>query len=164
MIFGPGFALQLMLTCMWQALAELYHVQPQLIPEDAAASLTAATDSSNKPNSALLSTPAGQIAAAAAQEEHASEAAHSSFISRQQLGICSTADTPIPDSAAPYDEAVGVTADETILQDTPMASAAAASETQSLSGAHHSLKPPVQQKKPLCSQEWNVQHVREKVS
>ena len=150
---------------MWQALAELYHVQPPLVPEDAACCPIAATDSSHAPSSALLSTPAGQTAAATGpQAQCSAEVTVSSFISRQQLGICSTADTPMTDSAAPNDEAVGVTAYNTVLQDTAMAAAAAAFATQTLPGAQHNLKPPVQQQKPLCSQEWNVQHVSSRSS
>lgn len=133
-----------------QALAELYHIQPPLIPEEGCVSVQ--VDDTDKQQGS--STPTDQVAAKGTAEV-ASELG-SKFISRQELGMCSSADNPMTDSL-PLDEVAAATVGDTRQQDTPAALAPADDSHSQLSN-----RPPQSTKlpsKPLCSQEWNIQHV-----
>lgn len=148
------------MTCsvaILQALAELYHIQPPLVLEDESASDSpAAANAVDKEQTPVTSTPSNQLAANVTAGNVATTASHSNFISREALGICSSADTPMTDSV-PLDDAIAATADGANQQGTPASSAGVTNaENQPPSRWQQKAKP---FSKLLCSQEWKVQHV-----
>ena len=140
-----------------QALAELYHIQSPLRPKDDSLSSSATTDLTDKEQRAV--TPRGQLAAQPTAALATSSELQSSFISRQELGMCSSADTPMTDGAA-VGTAVAATADESGLQNTPASTSGVATDQSgqppSTSRSHQVTSTA---SKPLCSQERQVHHV-----
>ena len=133
-------------------LAELYHIQPPLLPEDSSTSNAASSSvptelSPQCGQPADQPTPTPTFTAADSQQEN-------SFISRQQLGIS--------------DQQSAVATDSGLLEDALTASENAATPgtiqaqvlTAPAAGAEQPSPAPQQnQTKPLCSQEWKIQHV-----
>lgn len=140
-----------------QALAELYHIQSPLTPEDDSLSNSTTTDFTDKEQRAV--TPRGQLAAQPTAASSTSSELQSSFISRQELGMCSSADTPMTDGAT-VDTAVAATADQSGLQNTPASTSGMATDQSgqppSFSRSHQITSTT---SKPLCSQERQVHHV-----
>ncbi len=144
-----------------QVLAELYHIQPPLVPEDNSPSAGADPPVASTSQTATDSPQCGQPTQATPRPEAAFPSASTiggdSFISRQQLGISDTPDAAIGDSG--------------LLEDALTATAGAGSaETpgQGPTASPVATGPDVDQLpaksgqasvKALCSQEWKIQHV-----
>ncbi len=168
-----------------QVLAELYHIQPPLLPEDSSPSAGADPPVACTSQTTTDSTRCGQPTQATPRPVAACPSASAnggdSFISRQQLGISDTPDAAVgdtPDAAVgdTPDAAVGDTpdaaiADSGLLEDALTATAGAGSAGTPGQGSAASplaTGPDVDQLpaklgqasvKALCSQEWKIQHV-----
>ena len=160
-----------------QVLAELYHIQPPLLPEDSSPSAGADPPVASTSQTTTDSTRCGQPTQATPRPVAACPSASAnggdSFISRQQLGISDTPDAAVGDTP---DAAVGDTpdaaiADSGLLEDALTATAGAGSAGTPGQGSAASplaTGPDVDQLpaklgqasvKALCSQEWKIQHV-----
>ena len=145
-----------------QVLAELYHIQPPLVPEDNSPSPGAdppvASTSQTTTDSPQCGQPTQATPGAAAAFPSNSNIGGDSFISRQQLGISDTPDAAIGDSG--------------LLEDALTATAGASSAGtpgQGPTASPLASGPDVDRLpaklgqasvKALCSQEWKIQHVR----
>ena len=152
-----------------QVLAELYHIQPPLLPEDSSPSAGAdppvASTSQTTTDSPRCGQPTQATPRPVAACPSASANGGDSFISRQQLGISDTPDAAVGDTP---DAAI---ADSGLLEDALTATAGAGSAGTPGQGSAASplaTGPDVDQLpaklgqasvKALCSQEWKIQHV-----
>ena len=152
-----------------QVLAELYHIQPPLLPEDSSPSAGAdppvASTSQTTTDSPRCGQPTQATPRPVAACPSASAIGGDSFISRQQLGISDTPDAAVGDTP---DAAI---ADSGLLEDALTATAGAGSAGTPGQGSAASplaTGPDVDQLpaklgqasvKALCSQEWKIQHV-----
>ena len=139
-----------------QALAELYHIQAPLVPEDEFAPVSPAAKTVDSDQTPVMGTSSNQRAANGSAGNVATTASQINFISREALGICSSADTPMTDSV-PLDDAIAATADGADQQDTPATSAGVTAVGSQPPSRFQQKANPFH--KPLCSQEWTVQHV-----
>lgn len=142
-----GFEQHLSTADFMQALAELYHVQPPLIPAEESPGSSPSAGSTNSGYRILTHSDHSAAKATA----NSTRDSGGSFISRQELGICDSADTPMTDSMPLDDAAEGAS-----LDDNPSAPATVEYSHSLVAGRHQR---PVQAPKPLCSQEYSVQHV-----
>ena len=152
-----------------QVLAELYHIQPPLVPEDSSLSAGAdppvASTSQTTTDSPQCGQPTQATPSAEAALPSGSAIGGDSFISRQQLGISDTPDAAVGDT---LDAAIG---DSSLLEDSLTATAGAGSAGTPGQGPTvftPASGPDVDQLpaklgqasvKALCSQEWKIQHV-----
>jgi len=144
-----------------QVLAELYHIQPPLVPEDSLPSAGADPPVASTSQTATDSPQCHQPTQATPRAEAAfpsdSAIGGDNFISRQQLGISDTPDAAIGDSS-PLEDALTATAGAGSAgtpgqgpTTSPVASGLDADQLPAQSG-QASVR-------ALCSQEWKIQHV-----
>ena len=144
-----------------QVLAELYHIQPPLVPEDASPSVGAHASVASTSQTATDSPQCGQPIQATPRAEAAlpsnSSIGGDSFISRQQLGISDTPDAAIGDSGLLEDAmtATGGAGSAGTPSQVPTTSPVASR----LGADQLPAKPGQASVKALCSQEWKIQHV-----
>ena len=140
-----------------QALAELYHIQQPLLDNTWQMPVVSKAPASSHPVSQLHSQQANVQSATPGASQPAAAAAAASFITRQQLGIREESDSATMDDSPPDEDAVGGGNSSKhaahVQASTPdvMHASASGSEIESPAAAP--------QPKPLCSQEWQIQHV-----
>ncbi|KAA6425958.1 MAG: DNA mismatch repair Mlh1-like [Trebouxia sp. A1-2] len=144
-----------------QVLAELYHIQPPLVPEDNSPSAGAEPPVASTSQTATDSPQCGQPMQATPRAEAAfplaSTTGGDSFISRQQLGISDTPDAAIGDSGL-LEDALTVTAGAASAG-TPSQGPTTSPVASGLDADQLSTKSGQASVKALCSQEWKIQHV-----
>lgn len=168
----PQFVLQLARDVDWedekqcfkglaQVLAELYHIQPPLVPEDASPSAGAHASVASTSQTATDSPQCGQPIQATPRAEAAlpsnSSIGGDSFISRQQLGISDTLDAAIGDSGL-LEDAMTATGGAGSAG-TPSQAPTTSPVASGLGADQLPAKPGQASVKALCSQEWKIQHV-----
>ena len=149
------------LVIILQVLAELYHIQPPLVPEDDSPSATADPPVTSTSQTAADSPQCGQPTPATPRAEAAfpsnSAIGGDSFISRQQLGISDTPDAAIGNSGL-LEDALTATAGAgsagTPGQGPTASPLASGSDVNQLPAKFGQASV-----KALCSQEWKIQHV-----
>lgn len=145
-------------TQLTQVLSELYHVQPPLVEEDSARVEQASTSqpTSDSPQCGQPSTQGVSVPDASTPLNNVTGAASDTFISRQQLGINDAPDAAFTDSGL-LEDAVTATADATPAG---VSQAPASSPAESAQDPDQvTAKSDQAATKPLCSQEWKIQHV-----
>lgn len=145
-------------TQLTQVLSELYHIQPPLIEEDCAKVDQASTSqpTSNSPQCGQPSTQGVSLPDASTPLNKATGGASDTFISRQQLGISDASDAAFTDSGL-LEDALTATADATPAG---VSQAPASSPAESAQDPDQvTAKSSQDAIKPLCSQEWKIQHV-----
>ena len=149
------------LSINMQVLAELYHIQPPLVPEDNSPSAGAEPPVASTSQTATDSPQCGQPMQATPRAEAAfplaSTTGGDSFISRQQLGISDTPDAAIGDSGL-LEDALTVTAGAASAG-TPSQGPTTSPVASGLDADQLSTKSGQASVKALCSQEWKIQHV-----
>ncbi|KAL0034722.1 hypothetical protein WJX77_003881 [Trebouxia sp. C0004] len=168
----PHFVLQLARDVDWedekqcfkglaQVLAELYHIQPPLVPEDSSPSAGADPPVASTSQTAIDSPQCGQPTQAMPRAKAAfpsnSSMGGDSFISRQHLGISYTPDGAIGDSGL-LEDALTATAGADSAGP-PDAGATTSPVASGLDADQLPAKSGQASVKALCSQEWKIQHV-----
>ncbi len=142
-------------------LSELYHIQPPLLQEDSLQSTNPEQPEASASQLAASSPQCGQqstqpTSAAEAATPVSSTAGPETFISRQQLGISDTPDAAASDSGM-LEDALTANASDISMDESPAPTTSAQVTASEPDG--RILKPDQPQPRPLCSQEWKVQHV-----
>ena len=150
--------LQFVESLVLQALAELYHIQEPLFGSAPSAAPDTCQTPSSLQNAAQPATLQAPDTDQAGPDTLAAANLADSFISRQHLGINDTSDAGIRDATTMQEDAVDGTDGGSNTADTQAL-------TPGLLNAflpqveHFRPGPDLVQPRPLCSQEWKIQHV-----